>query len=224
MELGDDKLKDLKPNSHKFKSGQQNIEPSKGDGVRFVKPKFGTRLFRAFIAEDIGDLKDYLFYDFLVPIVKDTFFNGLMNTAEMILWGQTGGHRKIGFGGGRGEKIEYKRDYSSISQGNNQKRGRTSVYSAQDIFFEDKIDANGNTMDGYQRAQLVFDTLCEMFEEYNHEVSLGALFEAAGMTSPNTSDYTDRYYGWTDLKDFYITHERGGATLHVPRCVHLSRN
>ena len=223
MDFGEDKLKEFKPNSHKFKQEQLN-EP-RGDGIKLVKPKVGTRLMRSFFAGDVKDVKDYMIDEFLMPSIRTLFFNGITTALEMFIFDQTGGHRNFALGAGRGEKIIYgKNDYNAISRKGDPRPSRRSVYEPQDIFFEDKRNADGTTVDGYQRATMAFDTLCELFESYSHELTLGALYEAVGMTSPNSNNYTDQYYGWTNLNDFYITHERDGATLHVPRCVHLSRN
>ena len=109
-------MENYKPNSHKYKEEQkqkkEQLEKKKVEkvisGKAKIKKKSGaTKLTEKIIStEDVGNLKSYLLEDVIIPTIRNTIWDAITNSLDMILFGGTG-RRK---GKTLSSKVSY-RDY-----------------------------------------------------------------------------------------------------------------
>lgn len=151
-----------------------------------------------FLAEDRGDVKNYIIFDWLIPTVKDAFVDGLESLIDMAFYGKVrNGRRKPSSGGSY-------YNYSSISSDRPRVAniGARSLYSFDDVQFDSR-----------QEAEKVLDVLLEIIEDYG-KATVADYYDACGVTG---NGYTDRSYGWTDLRQAFVTRSRQGYCISLPR-------
>lgn len=197
---------EFKSNSHKSKAEQRvpqtdrkPIEKVVTGKVRVDKGK-PHRFSDIFIAEDIDNVKSYLLMDVLVPTIKNTIVDIIINGAQMIFLGKATGR------GGRypAEKVSYGKYY----------RGDDRRYEPAKA--EEKRSYDNITIDSRGEAEMVLDRLIEQLEDYGM-VSIADLYQAVGITA----EHTDYNYGWTDLRRAEVIRVRDGYQLRLPRVVTL---
>ena len=58
------------------------------------KPSRGTKIVNAFIAQEVHDVKDYVIFDVVIPAIKRTFRDLIVNTLDMTFYGKAGSDRR----------------------------------------------------------------------------------------------------------------------------------
>lgn len=198
----------LPDNSHK---GRSEVKPSAiPEGKRAEKvvrgkvrtQKNNTRKFTdVFIAEDMANIKSYILYDVLVPIVKKGFYDLIVNSLDMTFFGGRGGSGKRS----TAERVSF-RDYNGVSRKDDRDRvsRTTSGYSYDDIILETRGE-----------AEAVLARMDEIMEEYQI-VRVADLYDLVGVTG----EHTDNKYGWTNIRNAEIERLRdGGYRIRMPRAL-----
>ena len=195
-------LQSLKPNSNQYKKTKESHELEKvvtGD-VKIKKKSGGRKLLDLFIEEDRQSVRDYLIFDLLVPAIKDTLVDVIQRTSEMLFYGRVRGSNARKSPGG--SYVSYN-NYSSPQKAILTKR---SIYSFDDIVVESRGE-----------AERVLELLSDMIEQYG-EATVADFYELVGVTG---NGYTDRSYGWKDLRGAYVSKVREGWLFNFPKCVEL---
>lgn len=174
---------------------EKSLEKVVTGEVKVKKRSKGRKFIDLFINEDGTDIKEYLLLEVFVPAVKDTILD-LMN---MIFYGRTRGSSKKG--------STYV-SYNSYSDRNRRPTGRAvrNGYSFDDI----EVESRGE-------AEKVLDVLNEMIDRYG-EATVADFYDLVGVTG---NGYTDRSYGWRDLRMASVRRTRTGYLFEMPRCVEL---
>lgn len=165
-----------------------------------VSAKKTSKFKDVFLAEDASHVKEFIFFDVIIPGLKDLMSNILHSSINMIFYGD----------GSHGEGKKYKSgggsfvNYSSISS--NKKPAYSSPsskdrHSVNEVVFESRPD-----------AVTVLDTMNEILEHY-HFISVGDFYELAGVDAT----FADQKYGWTDLSDAKVMWDRDGYYINLPR-------
>lgn len=169
-----------------------------------AKRSFGKKFAEIFLGDDISSVKEYLFYDRIVPGIKEMILTGI----EMMLFG---GDRVIkrNYNPSKASYVSYNKMYAS-SPSRRERDARNerpnSAMQLTDYIFESK----GEAME-------VLDTLTELIDVYD-QASVNDFYDAIGVTG----DFTDANYGWTELGNASIRRVRGGGyILDLPRPVLL---
>lgn len=165
--------------------------------------KFGD----LFLSEDIGNVKEYLFYDLLIPAIKDTIVDVIQKTTDMLFYGKVRG------GSGRRSSGGTITSYNSMYTLSNKRsiasaqtaRSRM-MYGVDDLYFDDRSE-----------AQTVLDVMCDIIDQYG-KVTVADYYRACDVTG---SGYTDNYYGWNDLRQAWIESTRNGYFINLPRPIDL---
>ena len=165
--------------------------------------KNGTRTFvDTFLAEDVPNIWDYIKYDILVPCIKRGFYDIIVGSLDMGLFGGRGGNSKRP----TADKVSY-RDYNRISSRDDRRDGRSrssSGYSYDDIVLETRGE-----------AEAVLARMDEIMEEYEI-VRVADMYDLVGITG----EHTDNKYGWTDIRNATIERTRdGGYRIKMPRAL-----
>lgn len=165
-----------------------------------------SKLVGSIIAEDAGDVRSYVMADVVLPAIKDIIFNTIQSTVEMLLFGEVrGGYRRSG--SRSNERVGYSRMYRREEE----PRGRSVSRGRNMSAIEACVPTRGE-------AQDVKDEVLRIQDEYDM-ISVAEFFELCDMPA----EYTDRKYGWTDLRDrdIDILPHRGEYIISLPRPIVL---
>lgn len=168
-----------------------------------VKEDKVRKLTDIFISEDVGNVKSYIIYDVLIPTIKKTLYDIVVNSLDISLFGGRGGKRS------NADKVSF-RDYNSMSRRDRDDRDRDrdrgssrsgGVHSYDSIVFDTRGD-----------AEVVLERMDELLETYE-QVRVADLFELVG----KTGDWTDNNYGWVNLRNADIVRVYDGYKIKLPR-------
>ena len=200
-----------KPNSHKSKQEERTAQADTRKKVdKVVSGPVKTRkneirkMADVFISKDARDVKSYIFWDILVPAIKDAVEDIVTNGIRMILRGDEGPRRT----NSRTSPVSYTKFYESRDDD----RRRDSDYqrnrycSYDDFVFESRGE-----------AEAVLSRMEDLIEQYQM-VSVGDLYDLVGKSGP----YTSNNYGWTNLRNAEVKRVRDGYWLDLPRALPLS--
>ena len=165
----------------------------------------GKRFAEVFLGDDISNVKEYLFYDRIVPGIKEMILAGI----EMMLFG---GDRVIRRNNNpsKASYVSYNKMYAS-SPSRREREARDVYARDRGAQFTDYIfESKGEALE-------VLDTLTELIDVYD-QASVNDFYDAIGVTG----DFTDANYGWHELGNASIRRVRGGGyILDLPRPVVL---
>lgn len=200
----------LPDNSHKGRAEvkqKQALEGKRAEKVvrgRVKTKKNDMRKFSdVFISEDAANIKDYILYDVLAPIIKKGFYDLIVNSLDITLYGGRGSGNKRP----TADRVSY-RDYSTSSSSRRDDRTystqrTTSGYSYDDIILETRGE-----------AEAVLSRMDEIMEEYD-VVRVADLYDLVGVTG----EHTDNKYGWTNIRNAEIERVRDGYRIKMPRAL-----
>lgn len=210
-------IQDFKPNSRKYHEEQEAKESAVAKKVEKVvqgsatktKKSIGRRFFDVFVDENVGDVKSYLFYDVLVPAIKENIADLINSAVGMIFFGEAVRRppRRSG-GSSTGSKVNYGGYFNSGARSERMPRDIRSrgVHEFDDIRFESRGE-----------AELVLDNMLEILGDYK-QVTVADFYDLAGVTT----EFTDNKWGWTDLRGArVIGNASRGYFVDLPRCMAL---
>lgn len=200
-------MEDLKPNSHTYKSEQKKkLAPAiKGGGVVSTRKPLSKKFAETFIEEDIGDIKDYIIFDAIIPGIKNLCLDAL----EMIFFGGTRGRRRRS--GGRVKDDDEYYDYTSHYKSAEYKRSRRRDDGSYDHDRKDKVDYRNIVLKYSDDAKDVVDQLRGRIKDYG-QATVADLFDLVDITGK----YTDNNWGWTNQSDIGIARVSNGYLIDVP--------
>lgn len=201
-------MDDYKSNSHKSKDDENKKADKKVDKVitgsaTKRKTTLSNKIARAFVPDDISNVKEYIFFDVIVPMIK----NGILDSLETLFntGRSSGGRRGRSSGHGTlGTKISYQGYYDDSRQRKDSGPVRAG-YSYDDI-----------VVDSFAEAEEIIRSMEAIIEEYG-TTSVADLYELAGLTGA----FTDRDFGWSNLQTAKPEKVRGGWLLRLPRATTL---
>ena len=200
-------MQDYKPNSHRFKESQKESVKEKKKVNKVIKGKVKTKkkseMRKAvdnFISEDVSNIKTYIVQDVIIPTIKDTIWNAITNSLEMVLF--PGGKKRS-----RGSKISYTNYYDRDRRDDRRSVSSRAVsrFDYDDIIFESRGEADA-----------VLVQMEEVIDCYD-AVSVSDLYDMVGETAPHTANR----YGWTNLRNAEPVRVRDGYILKLPKALPL---
>lgn len=204
---------EYKSNSHKsrdavdlpFDEDKKEIKKVTRGNVKVKKEPIKRKFADTFLSENADNVKTYLFWDVLVPAIKDTLDELVSNGAHMLIYGSSGGPRRSK-SGSKTSYTSYYRGSNSNDREERRRPSRESRYGYDEIIFESRGD-----------ALEVKDCLEEILDKY-HIVSIADFYELSG--HGDESSYTDNKYGWYEFDNgLSITRDRDGYHLRLPKPV-----
>lgn len=173
------------------KRSNEKSETEQREGKAKLKEKsFGRKVRDAFISEEVHDIKSYIIFDVIIPAVKTTFRNLIVNTVDLSLFGKVGGGKRDR---DRGETyISYDRAYGGRGGGERMyaPRQQTRDAGAIDVREIDRV-----WFDTEQDAQEVIHVCREIYDSNAGVLSVAEFLAAAQMkTSP-----IHHKWGWIDI-------------------------
>jgi hypothetical protein len=196
---------EYKPNSHKYREGQTDVPAERKKVEKVIKGTAKTRkkseirkLTDVLVAEDVGIVKTRLVADLLIPAIKNTILDLIVEGATMILKGESrrSSEQRSGVG-----YVSYRR-YGDRDHDDRRESGIRSGYSHDDI-----------VLDYRDEAEEVLARMDELIETYGF-VTVADMYDLVG----KTCHYTDNKYGWTNLRSAEPVRVLGGGyRLKLPR-------
>lgn len=199
-------MEDYKSNSHASKEKEKNREEKKvekiisGNAKAKKKSEF-SKFADVFVSEDAGNVKSYILMDVLVSAVKKAISDIVTNGIDMLLYGETGVHKR----NGASSKVSYRSYYDRSNRSSSSSRTR-SGYSYDDIILDNRGE-----------AEEVLSRMDEIVATYG-TVSVADLYDLVGITGA----YTDNKYGWTDIRSASVVRVRDGYMIKLPRALPLN--
>lgn len=199
-------------NSHKMKDEQKTLPDKSSEEKKIEKVISGSakskkkgemqKFADVFISEDVGNVKNYIFMEVLVPAVKKAISDIVTNGVDMILYGETRQKKnsnttKVSYGKYYGNSREQEQRSSSCYR----QSGRTG-FDYDEIIFETRGD-----------AESVLDAMNEIISQYG-VVSVGDLYDLADVSTDN---FAVNKYGWTDIAGCKAVRVRDGYVLKLPK-------
>jgi hypothetical protein len=195
-------VEEYTPNSHKFKREQQSAEerekaPKVVSGKVTKKKNEIRKMKDVFISEDAGNVKSYIVMDVLIPAIKNTILDIIIDSAKMVFGG--GSRDK-----GRSvvDKVSYRNYYTS--RDDNRRPSTINSYS--------RFDYDDLVFESRGEAEAVIMQMDAMIEKYGY-VTVGDLYDMVEMSAP----YTANKYGWTSVANAKAVPIRGGYILKLPK-------
>ena len=203
-------------NSDKSKEVRQPKTKVVSSGVKPIPETKMGKLASIFIAEDVSNVRDYVWTSVIVPMCKrglvelvNTGSSLISNAFSMLVYG-TPSARSYG-DNYIGSRTNYDKCFgpASTKQNNNQPTTIASKSSPEkDFIFEDRKDAEN-----------VLHNMISDVQQYGG-VTLADLYDYIGRTPKG--NWQMHSVGWTDLSGAYIDPVNGGWKLCMPRLQRLN--
>jgi peroxiredoxin family protein len=189
-------MEDFKPNSHASKDipAKKNIKQVTSGKAKIKRDP--RKLADVFIAEDVSNVKTYLFLDVLVPAVKKLFVDMIETAVNMFAYGTNAPKQSS-----KAVKTSYSGYYNSSSSSRKDYRVSNSDSEYVSVLVDTRAEAEA----------AIFG--CEELIDRYGMASIADFYDLVGITSK----YTDYKYGWEDVKASTITRTREGYLIKMPK-------
>lgn len=195
----DKKVKDIKPVA--------NAKKAKKTALQIFKDSF--------IAEEIGDLREYIIRDLVVPMIKDAIVDGIGNSLSLILYGEKNDYRYRGsryYSDTRSSSGIRRYDYS---RGYSYKESRAR--DEDERRFAKAQQWEPLECESRQEALDILEQMSDILEEYG-SVSIADMYDLGGVTTRPE----DNNYGWRSLTSAHIRETRHRTyIIDMPRPICL---
>mgnify|MGYP003281275485 CR=1 FL=1 len=188
---------------------EKRVKKSVAKG-RIVKKKSDmVKLADIFLASDIESVKKHVIFDVLIPKLKDGFFDIVMDSLSMTLFGSSGKKRST-----NASNVDYTNKFKSSN------RERLEADRNDSSPSKTRVNYNDIEFDSRDEAEEVLESMYDLLEVYGH-VSVLDFFDFADVSC----DYTDDKYGWINLDKAQIVPVRGGRyKIKLPRAMVIDRD
>ena len=198
-------MDNYKPNSDKGRKEQPEKRVANPVAVGKTRKKGEIQKFAdVFIAEDVHNVKTYLFSEVIVPAVKKAISDMVTTGIDMILYGESGRRSKNGPAAKVSYHNYYDRDERRVYAGSG---GGTNRFDYDEIVFTSRGDADA-----------VLDSMTDILQQFGM-VSVADLFDLSKVPNDN---FTMNRYGWTNLSGASIVRVRDGYIIKLPRAISLN--
>lgn len=205
-------INDYAGNSHKQKqelAEKEERQPNTKD-IRVREQSVGKKFFHTFITEDLADVREVIFYDYIVPGIKE----GIRSFVDLLLGGD--GRISRGSSSSSRSRNSYDKYYDRGRRDSDRRRDdddRRRKLSYDDFIFTTRT-----------KAEQVRNDLLDDMSHYE-SVSVSDFYDVLKENGFYVDDreraYTDNNYGWYDLGPCRIEQVRGGYIIKLPRPVAL---
>lgn len=189
----------------KNKKPEEEAQPAKNK-AKLKEKTFKQKVRDAFISEEVHDIKSYVVFDVIIPAIKTTFRNLVVNSIDISLFGKVGGGRP---NSNRNDTyISYERAYGGRSGGERMyaPRQQTRDNGSIDVRETDRV-----WFETEQEAQDVLYTCREIYDQNAGVLSVAEFLSAAQMkTSP-----IHHKWGWIDLSSASVEQYPDGSGWYV---------
>lgn len=176
----------------------------RGEVVRRKKP-FGRRLAETFLGGDARGAWGHVAMEVLVPRIKDGFIDSFHEVIDHIFDNDREYSRRGRRRHRTGSYVSYdrysRRDHRDRDEPRSVSRRDRATHNFDEIILPTRVE-----------AEEVIDSLFELVSKFEI-ATVEDLYELVGITS----EYTDKKWGWEDLRGAGVTRVRSGYLLDLPR-------
>jgi len=201
--------RDFPSNSDKSKREQISVEPQKTPELPKCNPiARGTKTKKSFLSGFLGegakDIGSFVINDILIPAAKSTLYEIITGGASMSLFGERRKGNNPTYRDGGRTYISYN-NCSNPNANNNAPRDLSRTARARhdfdDVGFDSKLE-----------AEEVLSALVDQIIDYD-AATVANFYELSGIDS----NFTDRKYGWTNLREAYVERSRNKYIIVFPQ-------
>jgi hypothetical protein len=174
-----------------------------------VKKSVGKKICEFFFEENGKSVLSWLFEDVVKPGIKDLMYDFVVNGARGAFYG-TGRRSRSESTSSSYERSRYENRFKSNSSDRrtaNKPQRRNGGWDIEEVFEE------------MRDAQDVLDAMRDRIDKFG-STTVGDFFDFIGKTIPS-GQYTSADWGWDNLDDVSVRHNREGFYIDLPRPVHL---
>lgn len=185
--------------SNSFKSKEEQKQKEERERVGKVvkgKKKERNRFLSLFFAEDIDDIRSYLFEDVIIPTIKKGIVDVVTEGINRLL------NTNYKASSSTASKYSYKAYYDDKTKGKvltDTKRDRGYTY-------------DGIIYDTRQDAEEVLNAMTDILDRYQF-VTVGDLYDLSDLTPASTA----YKYGWSNLREATVERIREGFIINLPK-------
>lgn len=197
-------MAEYRSNSHKSReeisnpSSEKKIEKVISGSAKSKKKGGIQKLANIFIADDVDDVKSYIFEDIVVPAVKDIILDAVR--AFLGVNGTSRGRSSTS------SKISYRKYYDDRDRRDSAPTRTRTGYDYDDIILETRGEAED-----------VLERMEELIDMYQL-VSVADFYDLVGVSG----NYTDNKYGWTNVRNASVVRVRDGYMIKLPKALPLN--
>ena len=150
-------------------------------------------------------MKSFIFDEIVTPLIQRAVVEGVTGAINYLVKGDAYADRKDNSRFGK-SYINYNGISSGKPVGNNGQyvySGKNNGMDIDNVWFESRVD-----------AQRVLDEMMGVIAQYDI-LTINGFYDLVGRT--NLIDPSNEKFGWSDLRNAYITASRGGWIIHLPR-------
>lgn len=176
--------------------------------VKHRKKSLGKKAQEALFDEDAKSVGSYILEDVVLPAIKSLIADTITNGINAMLYGEgRPANNRVSRDRGR-SYVSYNSYYEDRRDRGGRRqldRGRRARHDFDEVIFDRRSD-----------AEKVLSRLIDVIEEYD-QVSVADFYDFVDLDS----NYTDRNWGWDNLRDAYVERVRNGYIIVFPRTVVL---
>lgn len=149
-------------------------------------------------------MKEFIFDEIVTPLIQRAVVEGVTGAINFLVKGDAYADRKDAPKFGK-SYINYNGISSGKPNGGNNYvySGKNAGMDIENVWFESRVD-----------AQRVLDEMNGAIAQYDI-LTVNGFYDIIGRTS--IIDPSNERFGWSDLRNAYVTASRGGWVLHLPR-------
>lgn len=171
---------------------------------KLVPQSFWSKVFVGIKPASGQTMKGFVFDEIVTPLIQRAVVEGVTGAINYLVKGDAYADRKNNNSFGKSYI-----NYNGISSGKSNDNGSQYVYSGknsgmeiENVWFESRVD-----------AQRVLDEMRNVIAGYDI-LTVNGFYDIIGRT--NIIDPSNEKFGWSDLRNAYITASRGGWVIHLP--------
>lgn len=197
-------------NSHKLRETKEAVEEAPREKVEKIiegkvvqrKRPWYKRAAESMVADDAQTVGDFVLVDVVIPAVKNLFYDIITQGSSRVLFGTTTARRSNPSSVIRGGlRTQYRDSGPSVDRGRSLSQVSRARHDFDDIVLDSRVE-----------AVEVLDALGVLVDKYGR-ASVSDLYDLLGVSG----SFTDRQWGWTDIRDSDVRQTRGGFILDLPR-------
>lgn len=203
------------PNEGAPKPQEKRVERVTEGEVQRRKKPLGRRFAETFMGGDARSVGGYVMFDVLIPALRDTVVDTFTTGIERMFYGDRTpsstrrGYRSSGPGGyvayNRYAPTRPYRPGEPRDEPRNISRRARASHDFDEIILSSRVEANE-----------VLERLFDLIDRYE-AATVEDLYEMVGINS----DYTDKKWGWTEIRGANVSRTRSGYLLNLPKPVPL---
>jgi hypothetical protein len=180
-------------------------EPTKKVVVKQIVT--GKRVTESVVKSTLRNVGFYILWDILIPAAKNTLSDMINNGSDMVLYGEPKTRRRDRDRDRGASRVSYSSYYDrDKDHDRSYDKGRDRLYARSSRFNSDEI-----LLATREDAEEVIQSMYDVFDQYN-AVTVSEFLELVGLPD----EYTDRSYGWTNLREIQVRRVRDGYVVDLP--------